>query len=83
MTLFKLTTRSLGNFYVLANDATEAKDMLEKSLDEGKYGFYDDRRVNNIEIVTNVIEQGLTKDSKPYFFDKFARLLIVNDWKSK
>lgn len=76
--LYLLTTKGLGDFYVLASDPTKAQESLIKVLDYGKYGFDEDRFVTNIQWITESLEQLTTDGCKYNLSDKSARLLIVN-----
>lgn len=50
MKLYKLVTGfTNGEYYVLANDPTEAESKLNKYVDG--YGFTDDRKVKSIHII--------------------------------
>lgn len=63
MTLYLLTT-NLGDFYVLANDPTRAVTKLEELLDKKDYGFSLNRKVVNIRVITNVINEYIGDDER-------------------
>lgn len=54
--LFKLTTKGVGDFYVIAVDSTTAENKLLEILNTEKYGYSLDRYVTNISIITEEIE---------------------------
>lgn len=68
--LYLITTKGLGNYYVIAKDPTEAENTLTSLLDEHSYGFTDSRQVVNIQWLSTSIEDrfGIS--------DKNKRLLI-------
>ncbi len=78
--LYLLTTNGLGDYYVLANDPTEAQKALIKILDDQNYGLYNDRRVINIKWITESFGKSLNDETKPFLSDKSKRLLIVKHW---
>lgn len=57
MILYKLITRGLGEFYLIANNATEAQNKLEGELRKANYGFHNDQDVINIEIITDELKE--------------------------
>jgi hypothetical protein len=55
-TLYRITNK-LGNYYVVANDPTEADQALRKILDDENYGSSDERATNTITIMaTEIVE---------------------------
>ena len=50
MKLYKLTT-GLGDYFVIANDPTEAEHKLSKLLNENDYGYSRNRRVTKFEVL--------------------------------
>lgn len=78
--LYLVTTNGLGDYYVLANDPTEAQNTLKRILDEQSYGTSDGRRITNIKWLSETIGKLLIDNTKPFLSDKYKRLLIVQDW---
>lgn len=79
--LYLVTTKGLKDYYVIANDPTEAEKALFKIFEEQDYGFSDYRIVKNIEIIGKSFKPDSRKKDKPFLSDKEANLLIVDDWK--
>lgn len=50
MKLYKLTT-GLGDYFVIANDPTEAEQKLSKLLNENDYGYARDKKVTKFEVL--------------------------------
>ena len=69
--LFRLTTKSVGDFYVIDVDSTSAEKKLLEILNTEKYGFSSDRYVTNISIITEEIE-----NPKMQLSSKTKRLII-------
>ena len=78
--LFLLTTKSLGDYYVIVENSCEAEDILISLLTQAKYGLDYDRIVKNIEILTKEVISGLT--SSPNFCNG-SRLIIKDNWKAE
>lgn len=76
--LYLVSTRGLGQFYVIANDPTEAEKALIKIFDDQDYGFKKDRRVTNIQWLAEAFKPDYNK--KPFLSDRETRLLIVQHW---
>lgn len=55
MTLYLLTTKDLGDFYVVAQTANDAEYLLLESLDIADYGFNRQRKIINIKILAEEI----------------------------
>jgi hypothetical protein len=51
MNLYSLQTKGLGEFYVVAGDATQADQELTRRLDDKNYGISDDRLVLNTRLI--------------------------------
>ena len=75
--LYLVTTNGLGDYHVLANDPTEAQNVLKRILDEQSYGTDDARRITNIKWLAEAFGKSLQDDAKPFLSDKSKRLLIV------
>lgn len=56
MKLFRLETVGLGDYWVIANDPTEAEIALGKILDGSNYGFYEKRTVKTINYIAESID---------------------------
>jgi len=69
--LFRLTTKGVGDFYVIDVDSTSAEKKLLEILNTEKYGFSSDRYVTNISIITEEIE-----NPKMQLSSKTKRLII-------
>ena len=52
MTLY-LLTNGIGDWYVVASDATSAEKELTRILDKDNYGFYSKRKVTNIRVLAD------------------------------
>jgi hypothetical protein len=61
MKLYRLVN-GLGDYWVIANDPTEAENKLKEVLDAGDYGFSSKRIVKEIHLVAEEI----TKDKSSY-----------------
>lgn len=79
-TLYLITTRGLGGFYVLAENIKIACENLTRIFDEKKYGSYADRVITDVEILTKALGSFSSGDDLPNLSDKDARLLVVSDW---
>jgi hypothetical protein len=55
MTLYLLTTKGLGDFYIIAKDSLHATNVLGLNLDKADYGFSSQREVENIKIIAKEI----------------------------
>jgi len=80
--LYLLTTRGLGDFYVIAENPTQAEENLIKIFDDQDYGFSKDRVVTNISFIAKAFKPDYRNAEKPFLFDG-STLLIVDDWISK
>lgn len=63
--LFLLTTKSLGDYYVIARDPNEADRLLTSKLDAADYGLYPGRLVLNIRLVSSSVTN--PSYDKPFF----------------
>lgn len=64
MTLFQCINK-IGTFYVIADDFTEAKLLLEAKLREADYGLDIDREVSEIEVLSHEVTNSF--NGKPNF----------------
>lgn len=61
MNLYLLTNK-IGKYYVAASDPSQAQNKLLELLNSGPgYGFKDDRKVTNIELLA----EGIINDADP------------------
>ena len=61
MKLFQLTTTGLGDYWVVANNPTEAENKLVNILNEYNYGYSTCRKVTIIKIIAeHITDQFLT-----------------------
>ena len=73
-TLYKISN-GLGDYYVIANDPTEANNKLKEVLDAGQgYGFSSNRKTKSIIPVAEEIEKSSSTMS-PY--DLTERYLLT------
>jgi hypothetical protein len=77
--LYLLTTKGLGDFYVIAENPTQAEENLIKIFDDQDYGFSKDRVVTNISFIAKAFKPDYRNAEKPFLFDG-STLLIVDDW---
>jgi len=57
MKLYLLTTKGLGDFYLVSESPNEAQDKLTELLVKADYGFTDRRKVTNIKWLTDEISE--------------------------
>lgn len=69
-----LLTCGAGNYYVLAESPNNAKQLLEDALDKANYDFSSNRKVTNIKLLAEVIQE--FPKGKPNFSRDFDLLLI-------
>lgn len=79
--LYLLSTEGLGDFYIVANDPTEAETFLVKTLNEQDYGLSSYRRVINIKWLAETPGPSLKDENKPFLSNKSKRLFITENWK--
>lgn len=65
MKLYLLTTKGLGDFYLIAKTPNDAEEKLKSLLDKADYGFSDKRKVENIKLLAE--EVGSFPESTPFF----------------
>jgi len=78
--LYLITTKGLGDYYVIANDPTEAQDSLIKIFNAQNYGNSKNRKIINIKWLSESFYSDLLDKSKPFLSNKDNRLLIVEYW---
>lgn len=72
--LYLMTTK-IGDYYVMADNATDGQIALEKALDSADYGFSRNRKVINIAFVGEQIV--IDNKGRHGFWRDGANLLIV------
>lgn len=78
--LYVLTTKNLGDFYVVSSDPSAAEQLLYRTL--GGYGSDIDRQVVNIAFLTKGIAQ-FDNELTPGLFLKTNRLLLSTVWEKE
>lgn len=74
MKLYKIETKGLGTYHIVANHPTEAENRLVDLLTDADYGFTEDRRVQIITLISDeVFMHG--GNPKPFFSDKNKLIL--------
>lgn len=73
-TLYLLTTKGLGDHYVLANNPDIAEKELITKLTDADYGFYGDRQVTDIKILAKELTDFV---EKPNFSGKETKIIIT------
>lgn len=51
--LYLVSTKTLGDYYVVAENPNEAQDRLKTLLDKADYGFSDSRKIINIKLLAD------------------------------
>lgn len=74
--LYRVTTSRLGDFYVVASSFDAAKEALESRLEKADYGFFDYRRVTNIELVATET-WSYADENKQNFHDNMTDLVVA------
>lgn len=74
MTLYKLTTAGLGDFWVVATDPSEAVSILDGELRRADYGMDSHRQVTNIAVITHAIPRDL--ENGKLIFSSGYRLIV-------
>lgn len=79
--LFKVTTKGCGDFYVVAFSWSGAAKCVERKLEDAKYGYSEDRVVLNVELVRM---EHHDSTGKQYFYgDEDIRKLIICEEKEE
>jgi hypothetical protein len=55
MKLYLLSTKGLGDFYLVSKSPNDTKYKLGEMLDKADYGFRADRKINNIKLLADEI----------------------------
>ena len=76
MNLYLISTKELGDFYVLSEDPTKAAEQLNEALNKADYGFRSQRKIVSIKILANEIYD--FPEGKP-LFSTGNRLLLPQD----
>ena len=61
MKLYKVENK-LGIYWIIANDPTDAENKLLNILDRNDYGFFDDRKVKQITVIAEAIDNQFLTD---------------------
>lgn len=62
--LYLLTTQGLGQFYVIANDPTQAQNALIDLLGKEDYSFRYKRTIINIQWLAKTMDSCLLQDTR-------------------
>jgi len=62
MKLYLLTTRGLGDFYIVATSPSMAENLLMSTLQELNYGVVRNRFVTNIKVITHELSANSNRD---------------------
>lgn len=73
MNLYKLSTKGLGEYFVIDESPNDAQEALTKLLNKAEYGFSFDRKVESITLMSSQVTEGFT--GKPNFSED-DRLII-------
>lgn len=65
MNLYLLKTKGLGEFYLIAKTPNDAQNKLESDLEKSDYGFYKDREVEVITLLSKKMKD--FPEGKPNF----------------
>jgi len=76
-TLYLLTVKKGCDFYVMADTPNDAKNELERLLDEAEWWFSGDREVVNIKILSK--EYHFFPEDHPVFGEYGEDLIITKD----
>lgn len=77
--LYLLST-GLGDYYVIADDPTEAQSALEDLFTGLDYGFDSQRRVENIKLITSAFSPDYRDKTIPSVGKDNEKLFIISDW---
>ena len=72
--LFLVSTRGLGDYYVVEKSFNDAKDKLNIMLSEAGYGISPDRLVTGIKLLSQEIYE--FPKGKPFFSSNEFRLIL-------
>lgn len=64
-TLFLVSTKGLGDFYIVATTPNDAETTLTSALNKTDYGFSKDRKITNIKILADQLMD--FPSGKPFF----------------
>ena len=77
--IISFNNKRFGDFYVIAENPTQAEENLIKIFDNQDYGFSKDKVVTNISFIAKAFKPDYRNAEKPFLFDG-STLLIVDDW---
>lgn len=72
--LFIVTTRGLGDFYVIAGSFDQAAEVVRAELDAQDYGYFNDRLVTTVKFVC---KQHFSSGKRFFSGDREENHLIV------
>ncbi len=75
MKLYLLTTKGLGDFYMVADSPSDAENTLREELDKANYGYEDNRDVLNIQFLAKELES--LRAEEPLFFSSKNNLILT------
>ncbi len=75
MNLYLLTTKGLGDFYIVEESPNDAEDKLTNVLTIADYGFVKDRKIINIKLIAQEMQE---YNNKPFINGDSERRLILN-----
>lgn len=78
MKLFLIKTKGVKEFYIVANDPTEACYRLTNMLDKSDYGYSDSRRITQIDILADEITLFGSSSPTPNFSNSCTQLILPN-----
>lgn len=75
--LFIVSTRGVGDFYVIAGSFDQAAELIKDELDNQNYGYSNDREVVSVKFIC----QQHFYNGKRYFSGDNKNLLVWGDGK--
>lgn len=80
MKLFKVETKGLGEFMVIADNVELAEKFVTRMFDGQNYGNSNDRRIKCINYIDEEPSGALSNCELPFLSDRSKTLLIVSNW---
>lgn len=74
--LYRITTKGVGDIYVVARSFDEAAKKMEERLDASQYGFSGDRKPSSIDIIAEERLNYLHEDRQ--FFSDGDNLIVAD-----
>ena len=75
--LYRISTRGVGDFFVVARSLDEATDTLRGRLEDAEYGFYGDRKPTCIDIIAE--ERLDHSNGKQYISEDYDNLIVAKE----